>query len=218
MDNAWQPQDNDPSNSADGISIPTRDVGPADYSNGNGAPPRSSRSRSPGDRGRSGGEGGGDGDNPGNNLHVSGLSSKTDSRDLEAAFAKIGRVSKASVVYDPHTRESRLFGFVTMETAEEADAAITALNATELMGKIMTVVRVSSALYARDYDDRRGSRSSRYDDRGSSRRDYRDDRDRDRDRYRDRDYERYDRDYDRYDRDRYDRGSRYDDRDRDRRY
>lgn len=43
--------------------------------------------------------------------------------------------------------ESRLFGFVTMETAEEADAAITALNATELMGKIMTVVRVSSALF-----------------------------------------------------------------------
>jgi hypothetical protein len=31
--------------------------------------------------------------NPGNNLHVSGLSSRVDTRDLEAAFAKIGRVS-----------------------------------------------------------------------------------------------------------------------------
>jgi hypothetical protein len=31
--------------------------------------------------------------NPGNNLHVSGLSHKVDTRDLEAAFAKIGRVS-----------------------------------------------------------------------------------------------------------------------------
>jgi transformer-2 protein len=30
--------------------------------------------------------------NPGNNLHVSGLSHKVDTRDLEAAFAKIGRV------------------------------------------------------------------------------------------------------------------------------
>lgn len=30
--------------------------------------------------------------NPGNNLHVSGLSTKVDTRDLEAAFAKIGRV------------------------------------------------------------------------------------------------------------------------------
>jgi RNA recognition motif-containing protein len=45
-------------------------------------------------------------------------------------------------MYDPHTRESRGFGFVTMETAAEADAAITALNATDLMGKVMAVERV----------------------------------------------------------------------------
>ena len=31
--------------------------------------------------------------NPGNNLHVSGLSRKVDSRDLEEAFSKVGRVS-----------------------------------------------------------------------------------------------------------------------------
>ena len=30
--------------------------------------------------------------NPGNNLHVSGLAHKVDTRDLEAAFSKIGRV------------------------------------------------------------------------------------------------------------------------------
>jgi len=105
---------------------------------GGDLPRRSSRSRSPGrgnsdDRGREGGQ------NPGNNLHVSGLSSRVDTRDLEAAFAKIGRVKKASVMYDPHTRESRGFGFVTMESLEEAEAAITALNATELMGKAVTV-------------------------------------------------------------------------------
>ena len=46
-------------------------------------------------------------------------------------------------MYDPHTRESRGFGFVTMETAEEADAAITALNSTDLMGKTITVTKVS---------------------------------------------------------------------------
>jgi transformer-2 protein len=33
------------------------------------------------------------GQNPGNNLHISSLSSRVDTRDLEAAFAKIGRVS-----------------------------------------------------------------------------------------------------------------------------
>lgn len=45
-------------------------------------------------------------------------------------------------MYDPHTRESRGFGFVTMESPEEAEAAITALNATELMGKAINVEKV----------------------------------------------------------------------------
>jgi transformer-2 protein len=56
------------------------------------------------------------------------------------------QVKKAQVMYDPHTRDSRGFGFVTMETAEEADAAITALNATDLMGKTMTVEKVHEPL------------------------------------------------------------------------
>lgn len=45
-------------------------------------------------------------------------------------------------MYDPHTRESRGFGFVTMESPEEAEAAVTALNATDFMGKTVTVEKV----------------------------------------------------------------------------
>lgn len=52
------------------------------------------------------------------------------------------QVQKVQIMHDPHTRESRGFGFVTMETPEEADAAITALNATELFGKTMNVEKV----------------------------------------------------------------------------
>lgn len=48
-------------------------------------------------------------------------------------------------MYDPHTRESRGFGFVTMETPEEADAAITALNATEILGKTISVEKARRA-------------------------------------------------------------------------
>lgn len=57
------------------------------------------------------------------------------------------QVQKASVMLDPHTRESRGFGFVTMETAEEADAAITALNAVEFMGKVMNVEKVCVRMF-----------------------------------------------------------------------
>ncbi|CAE7106480.1 unnamed protein product [Rhizoctonia solani] len=102
------------------------------------------RSRSPGrngeDRGRShGGGGGGGGANPGNNIHVSGLSSRVDNRMLDEAFGKYGAVAKAAVVYDPHSRESRGFAFVTMDTVEGAEAAIAGLHNTELAGKPITV-------------------------------------------------------------------------------
>lgn len=53
------------------------------------------------------------------------------------------QVQKASVMYDPHTRDSRGFGFVTMETVEEAEAAIAALNGNEFMGKVMSIEKVS---------------------------------------------------------------------------
>lgn len=40
---------------------------------------------------------------------------------------------------DPHTRDSRGFAFVTMESAEEAEAAIAGLNATEMSGRTMNI-------------------------------------------------------------------------------
>ena len=43
------------------------------------------------------------GQNPGNNLHVSSLSHRVDSRDLENHFAAIGRVRHCSFVCSPVT-------------------------------------------------------------------------------------------------------------------
>lgn len=186
---------------------------------------RSSRSRSPGANKE-------DTANQGNNLHVSGLSRKVEAHDLESHFAKCGRVVKASIMYDPHTHESRGFAFVEMKTAEEAQAAIIALNATELLGKPITVTKARRSRARTptpgryhgppkksdsDHPYRPRPYDSRYRDREDDYRRGRDDYD-DRRRARGR----YDDDYrrgDRYDND-YRRGDRYDDyyyrRDRDR--
>lgn len=47
---------------------------------------------------------------------------------------------------DPHTRESRGFGFVTFEEAEDADAAMAALNATTLDDRTISVEKVGRHL------------------------------------------------------------------------
>lgn len=77
--------------------------------------------------------------NPGNNLFVNGLSNKTEQADLEDLFGKYGKVEKVQIMYDPHTRESRGFAFVTMVRPEDADAAMQVLNSFELHGRAMSV-------------------------------------------------------------------------------
>ncbi len=47
-------------------------------------------------------------------------------------------------MYDPHTRESRGFGFVTMDKPEDAEACITNLNGTDLKGRNLSIEKVRS--------------------------------------------------------------------------
>jgi transformer-2 protein len=46
-------------------------------------------------------------------------------------------------MYDPHTRDSRGFGFVTMDTPEDAEAAIQNLHGTDFMGRTLNVEKVN---------------------------------------------------------------------------
>ncbi|WVF69340.1 hypothetical protein IAT40_004116 [Kwoniella sp. CBS 6097] len=107
--------------------------------------PRRERSRSPAARGNGNGEGrgraaeGGHIENQGNNLHVSGLSRSVTERQLEEYFSKIGKVAKCQIMMDPHSQESRGFGFVMMETGEDANAVIEQLNGQPLEGKSVTI-------------------------------------------------------------------------------
>jgi len=83
------------------------------------------------------------------NLFVGNLSYQTTDSDLEAAFSAYGAVEKASIVRDRDTGQSRGFGFVEMTNANEATAAINALNGREINGRAMNVNE------ARPREDRR---------------------------------------------------------------
>ncbi|XP_016455539.1 uncharacterized protein LOC107779600 [Nicotiana tabacum] len=78
-------------------------------------------------------------ENPGNNLYVTGLSTRVKERDVEKHFSAEGKVEDVHLVVDPWTRESRGFGFVTMSSVEEADRCIKYLNRSVLEGRVITV-------------------------------------------------------------------------------
>ncbi|MBT8214601.1 MAG: RNA-binding protein [Acidimicrobiia bacterium] len=73
------------------------------------------------------------------NIYVGNLTFNTNNADLESLFAAHGEVVRAQVITDRDTGRSRGFGFVEMATADEAKAAIEALNGQNVDGRDLTV-------------------------------------------------------------------------------
>ena len=73
------------------------------------------------------------------NIYVGNLSFDTTENELERAFATYGAVTTARIATDRDTGRARGFGFVEMASNEEAQAAIRALNGSELQGRTLTV-------------------------------------------------------------------------------
>jgi RNA recognition motif-containing protein len=72
-------------------------------------------------------------------LYIGGLSYSTTSEGLREYFAQCGNVLSATVITDRFSGQSRGFGFVEMESNEEANNAISQLNGRELDGRRITV-------------------------------------------------------------------------------
>lgn len=72
-------------------------------------------------------------------IYVGNLSFKTTEDGLKNLFAEFGQVDRATLVKDRETGRSRGFGFVTMPSSDEANAAIDALNGKEVDGRPLTV-------------------------------------------------------------------------------
>jgi RNA recognition motif-containing protein len=102
------------------------------------------------------------------NIYVGNLSYSTTEDDLRHMFEPYGEVTKASVIKDKFSGNSRGFGFVEMASNEEGQAAIAGLNGKDMGGRKLNVNE------ARPRDDRGGDRGDRRDRRGGGGGDRRD--------------------------------------------
>ena len=73
------------------------------------------------------------------NIYCGNLSYNSADEDLNTLFAGYGEVGSAKVIRDRETDRSRGFGFVEMESDDEAQNAIDALNGQEFMGRKLVV-------------------------------------------------------------------------------
>ena len=71
------------------------------------------------------------------NIYVGNISWGMNDQDLENLFAEHGTVTSAKIITDRMTNRSRGFGFVEM--SDGGEAAISALNETEVDGRKLVV-------------------------------------------------------------------------------
>ena len=72
-------------------------------------------------------------------LYVGNLTYETTDSDLQNLFGPFGTVQSAQVIMDRDTGRSKGFGFVEMNSGDEAQAAINGLNEKENNGRRLTV-------------------------------------------------------------------------------
>ncbi len=75
----------------------------------------------------------------GNRLYVGNLAFDSTSESVRAAFQQFGEVTDVHLVTDRQTGQSRGFGFVTMSSQTEANAAMQSMNGAQLDGRALRV-------------------------------------------------------------------------------
>jgi RNA recognition motif-containing protein len=90
------------------------------------------------------------------NIYVGNLSYRMTEDDLHQAFAEFGEVTSAKIITDRDTGQSKGFGFVEMPNQSEGEAAISALNESDVQGRNLRVNE------ARPRPDRGGPGRNRY--------------------------------------------------------
>ncbi|XP_050970005.1 SAFB-like transcription modulator isoform X2 [Labeo rohita] len=90
------------------------------------------------------------------NLWVSGLSSNTKAADLKNLFGKYGKVFSAKVVTNARSPGAKCYGLVTMSSSAEVARCISHLDRTELHGQQISVDRVKTDPFKKDFSKKEG--------------------------------------------------------------
>lgn len=72
-------------------------------------------------------------------VYVGNMNYSTAENQLRDLFAQYGEVLSVNIIVDRYTGKAKGFGFVEMNTDDEARAAIEALNGFEFMGRQLRV-------------------------------------------------------------------------------
>ena len=72
-------------------------------------------------------------------LFVGNLAWSVDDQALREAFGEYGELDDARVITDRETGRSRGFGFVTFANGDDAQAAMSAMNGSEVWGRQLNV-------------------------------------------------------------------------------
>ncbi len=72
-------------------------------------------------------------------LYVGNLGFNTAEEQVRHAFNEFGRVASVSIITDRATGQSRGFGFVEYDSADEAERAIESMNGAMLDGRALNV-------------------------------------------------------------------------------
>ena len=77
------------------------------------------------------------------NIFIAKLNYDTQEETLREAFEEYGEVSSVKIIMDKFSGRSKGFGFVEMPAEEDGQAAINALNDTEIDGRTIVVKKAN---------------------------------------------------------------------------
>lgn len=76
---------------------------------------------------------------------MTGIHPRLSEAEVTKMFEKYGDVEKCQIMKDPHSKESRGFGFVKMVTPEQADAAREGLQGEVIEGRTLSIEKARRA-------------------------------------------------------------------------